>query len=584
MASRIALRDRCFLFRSIAAGTLALLAMAILSACAPLQPKARVAGVALAPAATPVAPEHDLLAKLLAAQFALQNNDLQAGAQGYADAAELSPDPAVSEEATRLALSVKQWALATRALARWQQLAPKDAGIAQARAWIALAEKRSDDAYADLDALAARGDQQSWRLIAQTLLSADDKTAAAHLLDRLATPQHLGAKETNWVAVSQLAFKLGDKALSQRLVEAAVAKFHGGDSYAWSARLALDRGDKAGAREKYAEALKRDPKSLRLRGGYAALLADGGDNAGAARALAIGPQDDATYGARAAYAARGEDKGALASLYRELVADKSARAGKRLYLMGQVAELVDKRDDALEWYRGISDDDEHWFDAQMREAVLLDQLGRTDQAFDFLHQLQAQTAEDSDQLGNAYLLEAEVLARRQRPRDAIAVYTRALGTLPDDPRLLYARALLAVDLGDVAGAERDLRRVIELKPDDAEAMNALGYTLADSSHKGDAKLGEARDLVRRAIELKPNEPAIIDSLGWIHYRLGDLDAALTQLRRAYEKQPDADIAAHLGEVLWVKGDRDEARKVWDEGRKKDPKNKALLEAIQRLAT
>jgi tetratricopeptide (TPR) repeat protein len=115
-------------------------------------------------------------------------------------------------------------------------------------------------------------------------------------------------------------------------------------------------------------------------------------------------------------------------------------------------------------------------------------------------------------------------------------------------------------------------------------MNALGYTLADSSQKGDAKLGEARDWVRRAIELKPNEPAIIDSLGWVHYRLGDLDAALTQLRRAYEKQPDADIAAHLGEVLWVKGDRDEARKVWDEGRKKDPKNKALLEAIQRLAT
>jgi Flp pilus assembly protein TadD len=216
--------------------------------------------------------------------------------------------------------------------------------------------------------------------------------------------------------------------------------------------------------------------------------------------------------------------------------------------------------------------------------VLLDQLGRTEQSLDFLHQLQAQTAEDSDQLGNAYLLEAEVLARRQRPREAIAVYTRGLGPLPDDPRLLYARALLAVDQGDVAGAERDLRRVIELKPDDAEAMNALGYTLADSSRKGDAKLGEARDLVRRAIELKPNEPAIIDSLGWVHYRLGDLDAALTQLRRAYEKQPDADIAAHLGEVLWVKGDRDEARKVWGEGRKKDPKNKALLEAIQRLAT
>jgi tetratricopeptide (TPR) repeat protein len=584
MVFRIASRDRFFQPRHLAAGVLVAFAMAALAACAPVTPKASMAGIAVAPSAKPVAPEHDLLAKLLAAQFSLQNSDLQAGAQGYVDAAELSPDPAVSEEATRLALSVKQWPLAQRALARWQQLAPKDSGIAQARAWIALGEKRNDDAYTDLDALAARGDQQNWRLIAQTLLSAEDKAAAAHLLDRLASPQHLGSKETNWVAISQLSFKLGDKALAQRLAEAAVNRFHGGESYAWSARLALDRGDKAGAREKYAEALKHDPKSLRLRGGYAALLADSGDNAGAARALATGPQDDTTYGARAAYAARADDKNALSSLYRELIADKSARSSKRLYLMGQVAELVDKRDEALEWYRGISDDDEHWFDAQMRQAVLLDQLGRTEQSLDFLHQLQAQTAEDSDQFGNAYLLEAEVLARRQRPREAIAVYTRGLATLPDDPRLLYARALLAVDQGDVAGAERDLRRVIELKPDDAEAMNALGYTLADSSRKGDAKLGEARDLVRRAIELKPNEPAIIDSLGWVHYRLGDLDAALIQLRRAYEKQPDADIAAHLGEVLWVKGDRDEARKVWDEGRKKDPKNKALLEAIQRLAT
>jgi tetratricopeptide (TPR) repeat protein len=584
MASRIARGDRNSALFGIGMRAAALLLVTALAACAPM-PSKKPSGAQMAqPAVAAVAADQDLLLKLLAAQFALQGNDLQTGAQGYADAAMLTNDPLVSEEATRLALSVRQWALAKRALTRWQELAPKDPGVLQARAWIALGEKRSDDAYVDLDAIAARADEQSWRLIAQTLLGAEDKTAAAQLLDRLATSQHLATKERNWVAVSQLAFKLGDKALAQRLADTAVTKFHGGDSYAWSARLAIDRGDKAAAREKYAEALQRDPKSLRLRGGYAALLADSGDNAAASRALANGPQDDTTYGARAAYASRADDKVALAALYRELVADTAARSGKRLYLMGQIAELVDKRSDALEWYRGINDDDEHWFDAQTREAVLLDQLGHTDQALDFLHQLQAQTVEDSEQLGNAYLLEAEILSRRQRPRDATAVYTRALGTLPDDPRLLYARALLAAEQGRDADAEHDLRRVIELKPDDAEAMNALGYTLADGSSKGDAKLNEARDLIRRAIELKPNEAAIIDSLGWVHYRMGDLDASLTQLRRAYEKQPDADIAAHLGEVLWVKGERDEARKVWDEGRRKDPKNKALLEAIQRLAT
>lgn len=552
------------------------------SACTPLPPKAQPADAATKPPAVAVAPENDLMLKLLAAQFALQNDDLAAAAQGYAEAAELSADPAVGEEATRLALSVKQWPLARRALARWQQLAPKEPGIVQARAVLALGEQRVDDAYADLSALAARADEQGWRLVAQVLLNAPDKAAAAQLLERLATPEHLAAKETNWVAMSQLAFKLGDKALAQRLADHAVAKFHGAEGYAWSARLALDRGDKVAAQGQYAAALKRDPDSLRLRGGYAALLADSGDNAAAARALERGPQDDATYAARAAYAARGEDKAALVRLYREMQADKGERSGKRLYLLGQVGELLDKREEALNWYREIGDGDEHWFDAQMRQAVLLDQLGREAEAVDFLHQLQAQTGEDIEQLGSAYLLEAELQARRQRPRDALAVYARALGVLPDDTRLLYARALLEVEQGDADAGERDLRRVVELKPDDAEAMNALGYTLVDGSRRGDPKLDEARELIRRAIELKPNEPAIIDSLGWLHYRLGDLDASLKQLRRAYEKQAEPDIAAHLGEVLWVKGERDEARRIWEEGRRKDPKNKVLLETIRRL--
>ena len=117
-------------------------------------------------------------------------------------------------------------------------------------------------------------------------------------------------------------------------------------------------------------------------------------------------------------------------------------------------------------------------------------------------------------------------------------------------------------------------------PDDAEALNALGYTLADRTDRR----AEALELIQRAILLKPDEPAIIDSLGWIRYRMGDLDGSLEELRRAYAKQADPEIAAHLGEVLWVKGDRDEARRVWEQGRKKDAKNKALLETIRRLTT
>lgn len=581
MHVRMSHRDAVAVRRGLVAGPFAVALAVALAACAPAPPK---------PDATPVrkpdvaAAGDDLMATLLAAQFALQDNDLEGAARGFADAAALSTDPAVAEEATRLAIGVKQWPLAQRALARWQQLAGDTPGLVQARALVAFGEHRDEDAYRDLAAIAARGDEQAWRLIAQALLNAGDKATAARMLGRLATPQHLPASEANWVAVSQLAFKLDDKALARQLADAAVAKFGGSDSYLWSGRLALDRGDKAAARQTYVEAARHHPRDARLRGAYAALLAADGDAAGAARTLAGGPQDDLSYAARAAYAARADGKAALAALYREMQADASPRSAERLFLLGQVGELLGKREEALRWYREVGDDAEHWFDAQVRQAVLLDQLDRTAQALDFLHELQARTGEDQGQLGGAYLLEAEILAHRQRQREAIAAYTRGLAALPDDARLLYARALLAVDQGDVAGAERDLRRVLEFKPDDAEALNALGYTLADSSRKGDPKLGEARELIRRAIELKPNEPAIIDSLGWLHYRMGDLDASLKQLRRAYEKQPDPDIAAHLGEVLWVKGERGEARKVWDEGRRKDPKNKALLETIRRLAS
>ncbi|MDR2012162.1 MAG: tetratricopeptide repeat protein [Rhodanobacter sp.] len=536
------------------------------------------------PAIAPVAADRDLLFMLMTAQFALQNNDLAGAAKGFTEASVLCEDPKISEEATHLALAVKDWPLAEHALMRWQQLAPRDTGVPQARAWIALGQQRSDAAYTDLKSLAAQGNADAWRLIAQVLLNAPDKTMAAHLLERLATPPQLGKQQNDWIAASQLAFALGDKAQAQHLADTTVTRFHGDEAYMWSARLAIDRGDKSAARAAYAEALRHVPGNPRLRSGYAVLLADGGDNAGAARVLAGGAQDDTTYGARAAYMVRANNKAALNALYHEVLADKSPRDGRRLYLLGQIAEMIGRREEALSWYRAVGDDDEHGFDARMREATVLNELGRTEQAMGFLQRLENQAGVEDDARNKIWLLEADILMRKDRSREALAIYTRALEGRPDEPRFLYMRGLLLVESGDMAAGERDLRRVIEIEPNDAGALNALGYTLADGSHKGDPQQREALDLIQRALKLKPEEPAIIDSMGWVHYRMGDLDAALQDLRRAYAKQPDADIAAHLGEVLWMKGKHEEARKVWDEGRKKDAKNKTLLEAIRRLTT
>jgi tetratricopeptide (TPR) repeat protein len=524
------------------------------------------------------APDNDVLTQALAGEFALADADLESAAQNYARAAQASSDPAIAAQATRVAIAAKQWELVSSALARWQVLSPADTGIWQARAVLALHDNQPEAAYADLSRLAHEPDGSGWRPVAQALLGAADKEQAGALLERLAIPELLGAKAEIWVAVSQLAKRLERNALAQSLADRAVTRFASADTYAWAAQLKIQAGDKPGARTLFADALRHDPKNARLRIAYAALLGELGDNADAAKVLAQGTQDDYTFAARAAYAARADDKTLIEPLYRELKALPEPRPAARLNLLGELAELLERKSEALAWYRQVSEDDDHWFDAQMRSALLLDDAGKTAEGLTLIHELQARAGDDAKQLGDAFMLEAEILDKRQRGDDAVAVYGRGLMALPDDTRLLYARALLNDDLEHVDAAVHDLRRVLQIKPDDADALNALGYTLADHTEQKT----EALALIEKALVLKPGEPAIIDSLGWVQYRLGRLDEAVQQLKLAYEKQPDAEIAAHLGEVLWVSGHKDEAKKIWEQGRKKDGKNKVLLDTIKRL--
>ena len=520
--------------------------------------------------------EQDPLALMLAGEFALGDANLPDAARRYAAAAALSEDPAVAAQATRLALAAKEWKLARESLQRWRGLRPGDAGVVQTDAALAMVEGDAEAAFRALDSLNAQ--PQGWKLIGQVLLGATDKDMAGKLLERLAMPSALAAaNEETWVALSQLAYKLERKPYARQLADATVKKFGGARAYAWSAQLAGDEGDKKRARAQYAEAIKRAPKDIRLRAAYAILLGEEGDNPAAARILAEGPQDEYTYAARAAYVARSRDKALIQALYDELKSKPAEERAGRAELLGQLAEMLEQKATALTWYQQVRDDDEHWFEAQVRIAVLLQDQGKRDAALAVTHELQARAGDEPKKLGDAYLLEAELVGH-DAPDAALAVYSRGLDVLPDDTRLIYARALHNANGGRTADAERDLRRVLELKPGDVDAMNALGYTLADANQK----LDEAYSLIQVAIKAKPEEPAVIDSLGWVQYRRGNLAEAETALRRAYEKQPDAEIASHLGEVLWHRGNKDEAKTILEAGRKKDAKNKSLLETIRRL--
>lgn len=580
-----------------------ILALGALGACASVQGPGRAAAVSNEPLKRVVVPtdagQRELMTQLLAGEIALDQAE-PAAAQRFADAAQVSDDPAIAERATRVALATRQWDLARAALSRWETLHGDEASLRQARAMLALHDGKSDTAYADLLWFALRPDGAGWVAVAQILSVAEDQAAAGGMLERLLAGDGvapvkpgtlhtglLGSRAGIWILVSQTAVRLDRKPLADSLAEQAVARFHNTESYAWAAQLKLGEGDKVAARKIFADALEREKKpgagDSRLRIAYAKLLGEIGDNLGAAQVLAQGRQGELTYPARAAYLARIDDKSgvpAITALYREVAALPEPRPPARIHLLGQLAELLERKTDALAWYAQVPSGDEHWFSAQLRTAVLLSDAGKNAESESLLHELQARTGDDVKEVGEAFLLEAELLTRQKHADGAVAAYDRGLQVLPDDTRLLYARALLNDDLDHVDAAVRDLRRVLELKPDDADAMNALGYTLADRT----ADKAEALSLIQKALALKPGEPAIIDSLGWVKYRLGDLDAAIAQLRTAYKKQPDPEIAAHLGEVLWVSGQKDEARKIWDQGRKKDNANKVLLETIRRLAS
>jgi Flp pilus assembly protein TadD len=174
--------------------------------------------------------------------------------------------------------------------------------------------------------------------------------------------------------------------------------------------------------------------------------------------------------------------------------------------------------------------------------------------------------------------QAELLRDSTVPMAAYEVLSEGLKRFPDSADLLYDRAMVAEKLDKLEVLEADLRRVIVLRPDDAQAYNALGYTLADRTNR----LAEAMTLLDKALALAPEDPFILDSVGWAQYRAGNLARAQEYLERAYKVRPDPEIAAHLGEVLWARGQRDEAGKLWQTSLQTHPQNETLLETLRRL--
>ncbi|MPS49608.1 tetratricopeptide repeat protein [Methylobacillus sp.] len=242
----------------------------------------------------------------------------------------------------------------------------------------------------------------------------------------------------------------------------------------------------------------------------------------------------------------------------------------QLYIyLGQIAERKRNDEEALQWYSKVAPGEVRYVDAQLGVANVISRRDGIDAAIQSLENLKDLTDAQRAAIIHA---QANVLTQAKRYQEAYARLENAINTLPNSPELVYDFAMAAERINKLDVMERELRKLIKMQPDFAQAYNALGYSLADRN----IRLDEAKAMIEKAHELSPDDHYILDSLGWVYYRLGDLDKALEYLRRAYAQQPDPEIAAHLGEVLWKQGKRDEAVKTWEAALSAFPENEVLI--------
>ena len=260
-------------------------------------------------------------------------------------------------------------------------------------------------------------------------------------------------------------------------------------------------------------------------------------------------------------------------IYHALI-DNGHLVSQAHFQLAVMAEQNQASDDALRHYRMVNNNN-LFLQATVRISQILADRDQLNDARLYLHKLRLDYPNHASAF---YQIESQLLIERQGHQSAQALLDEGLAEHPDNIELLYSRSLVHEKLGNIAATEKDLRAIIERDTNNASALNALGYTLANRTERYD----EALELIQRALEIKPNDPAIRDSLGWVLYKRGEYDEALGHLRAAMNTMPDPEVAAHLGEVLWATGEEDEARSIWQNAIDDNPSSEFLLNTLKRL--
>ncbi|MGM0412183.1 MAG: tetratricopeptide repeat protein [Pseudomonadota bacterium] len=518
----------------------------------------------------------DVLYDLLVAELAGQFRQLEVASVHYLRAARTSGDPAVAGRATAVALFAGDEADAREAAGLWVEAAPTDTRARQTLAGLLIRAGERDEAVVQIEALLEQGDEEvDFDAIGRLLQSRGHREEALAVMGELVERHPDNA--TIRFARARLAHRLGahDQALEsvERVLE---------ERPDWSAALLLRAtaqraraGDPRAALEDLEAAVADHPDHRGLRLTYARYLVDSGEVEAAREQfgrLAEDDPDDPEVRFALGLLALEQGDWADAEDHFEQLTD-TERAGEAAYYLGMALEEQDETEEALKAYRRVRGG-QHALDARIRAAWLMAEGGDLVAA---RHYLQAAKPEERGEAIRLALAEGRLLVRHGHHEAAMEVYDAALEEFPDHGELLYGRAMAAAELGRVERVETDLRRLLQQDPEHAHALNALGYTLTEQTDR----YAEARDYIERALELEPDDPNILDSMGWVEYQLGNLAEAEEWLRRAWEAAPGPEIAAHLGEVLWERGQEEEARQIWEEGLEAEPDAEVLRETMHR---
>jgi tetratricopeptide (TPR) repeat protein len=518
------------------------------------------------------------LMQFLVAEMAGHRGQIALAASAYRDLAKQTRDPRVARRSAEIAMFSRNPEAALDQARLWSELEPDSLQARQMLASLLASTNRYEELAGHVGKLlAAEGKNVGAALmrLPRIFARSPDKQTLQILIDQVTAP-YLGIAEAHFVRAlaafdAQDAFRAraeAERTLALRpdweqaaLLRAQVTPRSPEVAEALREFIAGNPGAKE-ARIAYARALVADKRYEDARKEFSALLAANPDNADVIYAVAV-------------LSLQLNDIGPAETHLKRLVELGYAESSAARVYLGQIAEERKRWDEAAGWYGQINAGDPQYLQAQLRLAFALNKQGRMDDA---RRSLQRASAANPHERAQLLVGEAQLLREIGRHLEAFKVLDDALANFPNQPELLYEAALAAEKAGKPDVLERYLRQLLKMRPDHAHAMNALGYSLADRNER----LDEALQLIDKALQILPDDPFIIDSRGWALFRKGDTTGALAALSRAYGLRADPEIAAHLGEVLWVLGRKDEAKKTWNEASKANPENELLGATIRRF--